>query len=180
MDEILFNEDLKSFLIYFKEQHSKKNRIKYKYKINNKNASYSVSDAYNKYIIETPSSSYYQEYNHGHLIDNIEKPIKMYIEKNYEIFYPLIRSISFKYVIEMNKKFEITSKYYKVCFFSKMKTFVIRIHNNEMASFFTNQDQFFNSYDTKHIIMKNLYNVDLDNDFIFDIKGIEVLKMMII
>lgn len=180
MDDDLFNENLKLFLNYFKEQHLKKNRIKYKYKINNKKAAYTVEDAYNKYILETPASNYYQEYNHGNLIDGIEKPIKDYIEKNYEMFYPLIRSISFKYIIEMNKELEIISKYYKVCFFSKMKTFVVRIHQNEMTSLFNNQKDFFNIHDTKHIVIKNLYNIDLESDFIFDTKGVEILKMMII
>ena len=75
-------------------------------------------------------------------IDPLEKINKFFFQymkskltEHYEVFSPLIDSINFKLVIELNNNQEVIKLYYKTAFFTKKSNTVIRIFPHDTSYF---------------------------------------------
>lgn len=153
---------------------------RYEYALKNSKISCMIYKTINKKTIEFPVSNLITN------IDPLEKINKFFFQymkskltEHYEVFSPLIDSINFKLVIELNNNQEVIKLYYKTAFFTKKSNTVIRIFPHDTSYFdeLTNKT-ILTLEKSKHKIIKTLFGVTLDNDFIFDKNGITLIEMM--
>lgn len=153
---------------------------KYEYTLNNSLFSCKVFKTITKQTIEMPI---YNLMNYDEPKEQLNHYFAEYMKSlllnHYEVFTPIINSINFKLVIEINHNKDIINIYYKTAFFTKSKNTVVRIDpfNIEMPSHQKNK-LLSNINHSKHIVVKNLFGLTFDNDFIFDKDGITLIEML--
>jgi len=159
-----------------------KNISKYKSKINNKEICCTIFKSANKYEFDFPTSFLFiKDKRKNKLNVYFSQYLKKMLYSHYEIFYPLISSINYKLIIICNNNKEIIDVYYKIAFFADNKTTVLRYFANDMVTeSFLDNASVMSIHQMKLSVVKNLYNIELNQDFIFDIDGLNVIKMLII
>lgn len=131
---------------------------KYEYTLNNSLLSCKVFKTLTKKTIEMPI---YNLMNYDEPKENLNHYFAEYMKSmllnHYAVFTPIINSINFKLVIEMEHNKDIINVYYKTAFFAKSKNTVVRIDpfNIEMPSHQKNK-LLSNINHSKHIVVKNL------------------------
>lgn len=152
---------------------------KYEYALKNSRISCTIYKTINKKTIEFPVT---------HLLTNddpveaLNKYFYHYMKSNliehYTVFLPIINSINFKLVMELNNNQDIINIYYKTAFFTKSNNTVVRIRLNDDLLDNPLNETHVNIEESKHKVVKNLFGLSLDNDFVFDKNGITLIEML--
>lgn len=153
---------------------------KYEYALNNSQISCTIYKTVNKKTIELPVVNLLSEFEPVQVLNKyFTHYMKSKLSEHYSVFSSLIDSINFKLVMELNNNQEIINLYYKTAFFTKQSNTVIRIVPSDETSLDKQLNKSLLTLEkSKHKIVKNLFGLTLDNDFVFDKNGITLIEML--
>ena len=157
---------------------------KYQQRINHAQLNCVIYKTENKTTVEFPV------HNFNNKQENLVKFNNFFINymqslmiEHYTVFSPIINSINFKLILELDNNKKIINVYYKTAFFTKIKNTIIRILPHDDITQKINVIQSVhkknvNIEKSKHIVVNNLFGAKLDSDFIFDKAGITLIEML--
>jgi hypothetical protein len=152
---------------------------RYEYALKNSQVSCKIYKTINKKTIEFPVTHLL---TNDDPVESLNKYFYHYMKSNliehYAVFLPVINSINFKLVMELNNNEEIINLYYKTAFFTDTKNTVVRIRINDELIDNPLNETHVNIEESKHNVVKNLFGLTLDNDFVFDENGITLIEML--
>lgn len=152
---------------------------RYKYTVKNANLHCTIYKTISKKTIEFPVTRFNQEKQKESINDYFATLMMLTLQKHYSVFSPIIESINFTLIIEINENKEIIDLYYKVAFFTHDKNIIIRLLPNENMDVYLNRShKTINIEESKHKVVNHLFKLSFDNDFIFDSNGITLIEML--
>lgn len=106
------------------------------------------------------------------------KNFRQYIYNNFEYWEILLERINYKSIFTINEKGLIIDFYYKVIFIAKnKKSKIYRITPNGVIKDF-NKNTYNDMNSFKSNIIKSLFNVSIENDFIYDEYGLKMIEIL--
>ena len=153
---------------------------KYKHTLKNSQVSCVVYKTINKKTIEFPVNNLKSDVSPAETLNQyFNQYMRSKLIEHYSVFSPLVDSISFQLVMELNNQQEIINFYYKTAFFTKKANTVVRILPNDEYSLDDSLNKKLLTLEkSKHKIVKNLFGITLDHDFVFDKHGVILIEML--
>lgn len=175
-NELLFNNKLEEVIDLIDIKGNK-----FEYTLKHSSLSCTIYKTINKKTVELPTTNMINENEpKENLNQYFFNVMKLILLNHYAVFFPIITSINFKLVLEVAPNREIMNVYYKTAFFTGNKNTIVRISPTlDKTIYNQTNSSLLDIEQSKHDVVKKLFGLKLDPDFVFDKNGINLIEMLL-